>query len=328
MSTPAAAVETLGLGKRYGRTWGLRDCSFRLPQGRIAGLVGPNGAGKSTLLRMLAGISAPSAGEMSVLGQPAASQSAGALARIGYLDQDRPLYRGFRVAEMLRFGREMNPSWDETRARRHLDALGIPPGTRIGRLSGGQQAQVALTMCLAKRPELLLLDEPVAALDPLARDDLMHILLQAVVDDGATVLLSSHAVADLATVCDYVIILSASRIQLAGELDAVLASHWLLVGPSGTDPPVPADAAVISSVTTGRQTTMTVRTAEPATGAPAAPRMITGRPITDPAWEVAEPSLEEIVLAYLRQHPRSAPQQRGWRPRAGQELGTAPLEAR
>jgi ABC-2 type transport system ATP-binding protein len=317
MSTPVAAVETLGLSKRYGRTWALQDCSFRLPRGRIAGLVGPNGAGKSTLLRMLAGLSIPSSGEMSVLGRPPRSQSADVLARIGYLDQERPLYRGFRVAEMVRFGRELNPRWDDARARRHLDDLGISPGSRIGRLSGGQQAQVALTMCLAKRPELLLLDEPVAALDPLARDDLMHILLQSVVDDGATVLLSSHAVADLATVCDYVIILSASRVQLAGELDNVLASHWMLIGPSGAASPAP-DAAVISSVTAGRQTTMIVRTRSTATGLP----------VTDPAWEMIQPSLEEIVVAYLRQRAPGLPQRQGRRPRASHEPDSAPMEAR
>jgi ABC-2 type transport system ATP-binding protein len=318
MSTAAAAVETLGLGKRYGRTWGLQDCSFHLPPGRIAGLVGPNGTGKSTLLRMLAGISAPTVGEMNVLGRPPGIQSADVLARIGYLDQERPLYRGFRVSEMLRFGRELNPRWDDARASRHLDDLAISPGARVGRLSGGQQAQVALTMCLAKRPELLLLDEPVAALDPLARDDLMHILLQSVVDDGATALLSSHAVADLATVCDYVIILSASRVQLAGELDDVLASHRMLIGPAGESSPVSADAAVISSVTTGRQSTMIVRTVEPTVV----------QPSTDPAWEVIEPTLEEIVLAYLRQRAPGLPQRQGRRARAAHEPDSAPMEAR
>ncbi len=317
MSTPAAAVETLGLGKRYRHTWGLQDCSFRLPPGRIAGLVGPNGAGKSTLLRMLAGISTPTAGEMNVLGRPPGTCSPDVLARIAYLDQERPLYRGFRVSEMLRFGRELNPRWDDARARRCLDDLAISPGARISRLSGGQQAQVALTMCLAKRPELLLLDEPVAALDPLARDDLMHVLLQSVVNDGATVLLSSHAVADLATVCDYVIILSASRVQLAGELDDVLASHWLLIGPSGAASPAP-DAAVISSVTAGRQTTMLVRTGSTATGLP----------VTDPAWEMAQPSLEEIVLAYLRQRAPGLPQRQRRQARAGHEPDSAPIEAR
>ena len=315
MSTAAAAVETLGLGKRYRHTWGVQDCSFRLPRGRIAGLVGPNGSGKSTLLRMLAGITTPTAGEMNVLGQPE-SQSADVLARIGYLDQERPLYRGFRVSEMLRFGRELNPRWDDARARRYLDDLAISPGSRIGRLSGGQQAQVALTMCLAKRPELLLLDEPAAALDPLARDDLMHILLQSAVDDGATVLLSSHAVADLAMVCDYVIILTASRVQLAGELDDVLASHWMLIGPSGAASPAP-DAAVISSVTAGRQTTMIARTGSTATGLP----------VTDPAWEMVQPSLEEIVLAYLRQRVSGLPQRQGRQAQAGHEQASTPMEA-
>jgi ABC-2 type transport system ATP-binding protein len=300
MSTPSAAVQTSGLGRRYGRTWALQDCSFRLPQGRVAALVGPNGAGKSTLLRMLAGISTPSAGDASVLGWSPGTQSAEILARIGYLDQDRPLYKGFRVSEMLRFGRELNPRWDEARARRHLDGLAIPLESRIGKLSGGQQAQVALTVCLAKRPELLLLDEPVAALDPLARDDVMHILLQSVVDDGATVLISSHAIADLATVCDYVIILSASRVQLADELDNVLAGHRMLVGPAGTAPVMAAGARVVSSVTTGRQLTMIVRT---------------GASVTDPGWHVVEPTLEEIVIAYLR--ARSRPVTRPGRPGRG-----------
>lgn len=305
MSTPVAAVETFGLGKRYRRTWGLQDCSFRLPLGRVAALVGPNGAGKSTLLRMLAGISTPSTGEVSVLGQSPRTQNVELLERIAYLDQERPLYRGFRVSEMLRFGRELNPRWDDARASRHLDELGISPDSRIGKLSGGQQAQVALTMCLAKRPELLLLDEPVAALDPLAREDLMHILLESVVDDGTTVLLSSHAVADLVTICDYVIILSASRVQLADELDHVLAGHQLLVGPADSDLTALDGATVISSVTAGRQRTVLVRAEEP---------------IIDPAWEVVEPTLEEIVLAYLRDRSRSAPGLAEQRPDKGHRL--------
>ena len=306
MSTPGAAVRTSGLGKRYGRAWALQDCSFRLPQGRIAALVGPNGAGKSTLLRMLAGISTPTAGEFSVLGRPPGRPSVELLARIGYLDQERPLYKGLRVSEMLRFGRELNPRWDDARARRHLDELAIPFGARIGHLSGGQQAQVALTLCLAKRPELLLLDEPVAALDPLARGDLMHVLLQTVVDDGATVLLSSHAIDDLATVCDYVIILSASQVQLADELDNVLASHRLLVGPASTAPVMPPGATVVSSVTTGRQVAMIVRSESP---------------VTDPAWQVVEPSLDEIVIAYLRarSRPGSRARDRRGRDRRGRD---------
>ena len=285
MSNAGPAVETIGLGRRYRRTWGIRDCSFTLPQGHVAALVGPNGAGKSTLLRMLAGINEPDEGLATVLGKSPRTQNADALSRIAYLDQDRPLYRDFRVEEMLRFGRELNPRWDTERARRHLQELRISQALRVRQLSGGQQAQVALTMCLAKRPELLLLDEPVAALDPLAREDLMQLLLQSVADDGTTVLLSSHAVSDLATICDYVIILSASRVQFAGELDHVLGVHRLLVGPTGSLSATLDGTTVISSITTGRQSTLLVR-AE--------------RPIIDPAWEVFPPTLDEIVLAYLR----------------------------
>jgi len=285
MNTPTPAVETVGLGRRYRRKWGLHDCSFTLPQGRVAALVGPNGAGKSTLLRLLAGISIPSEGTINVLGQSPRMQSADALSRVAYLDQDRPLYTDFKVGEMLRLGREMNPRWDDERAKRHLEELRIPLASRVKQLSGGQQAQVALTMCLAKKPELLLLDEPVAALDPLAREDLMQILLQSVEDDGTTVLLSSHAVTDLATVCDYVIILSASQVQFAGELDHVLGVHRLLIGPVDSVSPTLDGATIISSVIAGRQSTMLVR-AE--------------MPIVNPSWEVFEPTLEEIVLAYLR----------------------------
>ena len=301
MSTLIPAVETNGLGKKYRRTWALQDCSFSLPQGRVAALVGPNGAGKSTLLRLLAGVSVPTTGALSVLGRSPRIQTVDALSRTAYLDQDRPLYKDFRVGEMLRFGRKLNPRWDDARARRHLDELRISLSSRIEKLSGGQRAQVAVALCLAKRPELLLLDEPVAALDPLARDELMHILLESVTDDATTVLLSSHAVSDLATVCDYVIILSSSRVRFAGELDDVLASHRLLVGPANTVPTLDY-AVVISSVITGRQTTMLVRS---------------DRLIVDPAWKVIEPTLEEIVLAYLREDAFSRPVPDEFRSRRG-----------
>ena len=285
MNTPALAVETVEVAKRYRRTWGLQDCTFSVPEGKIAALVGPNGAGKSTLLRLLAGLSTPSSGTIKVLGHAPRTQSIEALSRIAYLDQERPLYKDFRIEELLRFGQELNPRWDDARARRHLDERRISFTSRIGKLSGGQQAQVALTMCLAKRSELLLLDEPVAALDPLAREDLMQILLESVEDDKTTVLLSSHAVADLATVCDYVIILSASRVQIAGEIDDVLGTHRLLIGPEGTGLTALDGAVVISSITAGRQRTLLVRSEES---------------LFDPAFEVLEPTLEEIVLAYLR----------------------------
>jgi len=280
-ATPA--LETIELGKRYGHTWGLRDCSFAIPPGRIAALVGPNGSGKSTLLRMAVGITRPTNGQVHVFGHSPAKQAEEVLRRIGYLDQERPLYRSFRVGEMLRFGEKLNPNWDAATARKYLAELGIGIESRVGNLSIGQQAQVALTMCLAKRPELLLLDEPVAALDPLAREALMQVLLRAVVQDGTTVLLSSHAIADLATVCDYLIILSASRVSLADDLDYVLASHRLLVG--ARDANAPAGADVVAATHTERQTNILVRVEEP---------------ISDTAWRVEEPTLEEIVIAYLR----------------------------
>jgi ABC-2 type transport system ATP-binding protein len=292
MSNAVAALEAMDLGKRYGRNWGLKDCSFRLPSGRVAALVGPNGAGKSTLLRMAAGITRPSAGSVEVFGRSPQDHTVQALRQIGYLDQERPLYRSFRVAEMMRFGERLNPNWDGLAARDYLTELGIPGDSKVGKLSVGQQAQVALTMCLAKRPPLLLLDEPVAALDPVAREGLMHILLRSVADDNSTVLLSSHALSDLASVCDYVIILSASRVHVADELDFVLASHRLLVASSEHPPDVPPGVVVISKRDSERQTDLLVRVEQP---------------VNDPAWRVVEPTLEEIVLAYLRERgPRIA----------------------
>jgi ABC-2 type transport system ATP-binding protein len=291
MSDPVA-LEAVCLGKRYGRKWGLQDCSLRLPPGRIAALVGPNGAGKSTLLRMAAGITRPSSGDVRVFGHSPRDQTVEVIRRIGYLDQERPLYRPFRVEEMLRFGRRLNPGWDDSSAKEYLAELGISPASKVGKLSIGQQAQVALTMCLAKQPDLLLLDEPVAALDPVARESLMHVLLRAVVDNNTTVLLSSHALSDLASVCDYVIILSASRVHVADDLDYVLASHRLLEASSEHAPQTPAGVTVISTTRSGRQTSILVRV---------------GEPLTDPAWRVVEPTLEEIVIAYLReQAPHSA----------------------
>ncbi len=281
------AVEATGLGKRYGHTWGLQDCSFEIPTGRIAALVGPNGSGKSTLLRMAVGITRSTTGQVRVFGRSPEE----VLPRVGYLDQERPLYRSFRVGEMLRFGEKLNPDWDGSLARQYLRELNISVDSRVGHLSVGQQAQVALTMCLAKRPELLLLDEPVAALDPLARQSVMQVLMRSVAQDGTTVVLSSHAIADLSTVCDYVIILSASRVSLADDLEYVLASHRLLVG--GRETSAPAGTEVISATHTGRQTNLLVQVAQPINQVP---------------WHVEEPTLEEIVIAYLRRaEARSAP---------------------
>jgi ABC-2 type transport system ATP-binding protein len=254
MSAATVAIETSGLGKRYGGAWAVQDCTFSLAEGRIAALVGPNGAGKSTLLRMLAGVTAPSVGTVLISGgSPTAPKG---LSRIGYLDQERPLYKDFSVGEMLRFGREFNPRWDDARARDYLSDFDISLRARVAKLSGGQRAQVALTMCLAKCPDLLLLDEPTGALDPLARENLMHVLLRSVADYGTTVMLSSHAIADLANICDYVILIEDSRIQVADDLDRVLAKHRVLIGSSEGISVAPEGVEVISSVTTSRETTI------------------------------------------------------------------------
>lgn len=285
MTETDVALEASGLGKRYGRSWGLRDCTLQLPKGRVAALVGSNGAGKSTLLRMAAGITHPTVGTIRVLGRNPEQQAVDVLRRIGYLDQERPIYRYFRVEEMLRVGRDLNPTWDDPGARAYLKDLDISTRSKVGQLSIGQQAQVALALCLAKRPELLLLDEPVAALDPLAREQLMSVLLRSVADEGTTVLMSSHVISDLEAVCDFVIILYQSRVAIADDLEHLLASHRLLIGARRDDSVIPAGAVVVSRTDTERQSSWLVRTE---------------LPTVDPTWEVLEPTLTEVVLAYLR----------------------------
>jgi ABC-2 type transport system ATP-binding protein len=283
--TTTLAVATEGLGKRYGSQWALRDCTLQIPAGTVTALVGPNGAGKSTLLQLAVGLSRPTVGEVQVLGSNPRRDARSVLPRVGFLAQEHPLYRGFTVAETLRLGRSLNPGWDESVAVDRMQALGLPLGKKVGRLSGGQQAQVALTLALAKRPEVLLLDEPVASLDPLARREFLESVMEAVAETGMTVVLSSHIVADLERVCDHLVILSAARVQLAGSIEDILASHRLLTGPR-TDPAgVARMHAVIRESHTERQTTLLVR----ANGH-----------VYDCCWQQHEVDLEEIVLAYLR----------------------------
>ena len=290
----SAALHTNSLGKRYGRSWALRDCSLDLPPGRIAALVGPNGAGKTTLLQLAVGLATPSTGSISVFGASPRDQPLRVLPRIGFVAQDQPLYRRFSVADMLTLGRKLNARWDDPLARSRLERLHIPLDRMIGTLSGGQRSQVALVMALAKRPELLLLDEPVAALDPLARREFLQTLMEATADSGLTVLLSSHIIADLERVCDYLIILSAARVQLADEMDRVVETHKLLVGARRDPAAIAAVHNVVQARHTERQTTLLVRT---------------NGHIWDPSWEIHDVRLEEIVLGYLSQSAES--------PRAG-----------
>lgn len=277
-----AALEADGLGRRYRTKWGLRDCTLSVPEGSITGLIGPNGAGKSTLLRLAAGLSRPSAGSVSIFGQVVSPNSTKHLSRMGYLDQLHPLYGGFKVKEMLRLGQKLNSTWDEESANQWLGEHSIPMDQKVGGLSLGQQAQVALALCMAKRPDLLLLDEPVASLDPLARHQLLQTLMGTVAERGTTVFLSSHIISELEPVCDTLIILSSSRVQITGTIDGLLATHRLIIGPRVSKHI--SGVTVVSVQDTGRQTTLLVR----------------GSPLTlSDDWQVIEPSLEEIVLAYL-----------------------------
>jgi ABC-2 type transport system ATP-binding protein len=291
------AISTRSLGKRYGRMWALQECSLDLPEGRVAALVGPNGAGKTTLLHLLVGLLRPTTGEMRILDTDATRRDAALLARIGFVAQDTPLYRSFSVADMLQFGRRMNPAFDEDAARDRLARLDIPFDRLCGQLSSGQEAQVALALALAKRPELLVLDEPVARLDPLARHDFLETLMEAVADTHVTVLLSSHLIADLERVCDHLLLIMNGRLRVTGDIEELLASHRLLTGPRIDDDTINGTYDVVEQRHTDRQSQLLVRG---------------DAPITDPRWEITEVGSEELVLAYFRR--KAAPSRLGARP--------------
>jgi ABC-2 type transport system ATP-binding protein len=285
------AIRTTGLGKRYGSLWALRDCSVSVPRGRVTALVGPNGAGKTTLLKILVGLSAPSAGEASVLGRPP-GQGTEFLASIGYLAQDVPLYNRLTTADHLEIGAHLNRAWDAAGARSRLAELGIPEDRPVSTLSGGQRAQVGLGMALAKRPRLLVLDEPVAALDPLARRQFLASLTGAVADGDLSVILSSHLLLDLQRVCDHIILLAASRTQLTGDMDDVLQTHRWLLGPRRKETDIEPGIEVIKATHTANQTRLLAR--------------LTGT-VLDPGWQITEAGLEDIVLAYMGQDDTRTP---------------------
>jgi ABC-2 type transport system ATP-binding protein len=278
-----AVIQAQGLGKRYGRRWALSDCTLDIPAGRVVGLVGPNGAGKTTLLHLTVGLLAPTSGSVRVLGgRPAAGPAQ--LARVGFVAQDSPTYAGLSVADHLRLGARLNPGWEAALARGRIERLGLDPARRAGQLSGGQRAQLALTLGVAKRPELLILDEPVAALDPLARREFLQGLMEAAAERDLSVVLSSHLVSDLERVCDYLIVLVDSRVRVAGEVEELLATHHRLTGARRDPTRLPTDQQVVAASHTDRQTTLLVRS---------------DAPIHDPAWTVSQLGLEDLVLAYL-----------------------------
>jgi ABC-2 type transport system ATP-binding protein len=287
-----AVIEARGLGQQYRSRWALTDCTLSIPPGHVVGLVGPNGAGKTTLLHLATGLLAATTGTIEVVGgHPAASPAQ--LAKVGFVAQDTPTYATLSVADHLRLGAHLNRGWDARLAEDRIRKLGLDPALKAGKLSGGQRAQLALTLAIAKRPELLILDEPVASLDPLARREFLQDLMQASAGHEMSVVLSSHVVADLERVCDYLIVLSAARVQVAGEVRELLAAHRMLTGPQREPATFPAGQQVISASHTGQQTTLVIRT---------------GSPVHDPAWTVSQVGLEDLVLAYMSQAAAAAGQ--------------------
>jgi ABC-2 type transport system ATP-binding protein len=286
-----AAIETVAAGRRYGNFWALRHCTLSLPPGSITAVVGPNGAGKTTLLNMLVGLLPPSEGQLRVVDEQPSSKPE-FLARVGFLAQDCPLYKEFKVADLLRFGKAMNPSWDDELARQRLAAAEVPLDRRAGRLSGGQRAQVALALAVAKRPRVLLLDEPLAALDPLARREFLKTLLDSAAATGITVVLSSHLVGELARVCDHLVVIRDGQLRLAGELDRLLGEHHWVTGSPQDTKRMPTGVEVLNESHHERHSRLLVRTTEP---------------LLNPALTVSPVDLEELVLAYLERPATAAP---------------------
>jgi ABC-2 type transport system ATP-binding protein len=272
-----------GLTKFYGRRRALTDCTLGIPAGRVVGLVGPNGAGKSTLLQLACGLLSPTSGTIEVLGGRPNSGPA-QVAKVGFVAQDTPTYAGLSIADHLKFGAHLNPGWDAGAAERRSAALGLDPAQRAGKLSGGQRAQLALTLAVAKRPQLLILDEPVASLDPLARREFLQSLMEFTAEQETSVILSSHLIADLERTCDYLIVLTAGRVQVAGDVDDLVGTHHRLTGARCDPATLPGGWELVYAAHTTKQSTLVVRSTAP---------------IDDPAWIVEPLSLEDLVLAYM-----------------------------
>ena len=289
----SAVLEAEGLGMRYGSFWALKECTFSLDQGHVTALVGPNGSGKSTMLELAVGLQTPSEGQIEILGSSPTHEASRVLPRIGFVAQEHPQYRGFSVEEMIHFGRSTNPRWDDAWARKRIARIGLPLKKKAGQLSGGQQAQLSLVLALAKHPDLLLLDEPIAGLDPLARLDFLQLLLETVAESGMAVLLSSHILGDLERVCDSLVVLIGGRVRLSDTIERVLESHRVIIGPVDQEMLVSCVHSVIDRSRTEKQVATLAKLDAPLV-------------LTD-LWTVHEPSLEEIVLGYLQGRDGCAP---------------------
>ena len=279
-------IEASDLGKRYGSTWALRECTLAIPEGHVTALVGPNGAGKTTLLNLAVGLTDPTAGTVAVLGGTRAGSPA-ALDGIAFVAQDAPLYQNLSVADMLHLTRNLNRNFDQIYAEVRLNELGIPLKRKAGKLSGGQQAQLALTLALARRPRLLILDEPMAKLDPLARHDFMARVLTAMAEDGVSVVLSSHVLAELERVADHLILVSRGRVQVAGDVDDLLARHRVMTGPAAEAGMFTDRPGVVHAWNDSRRPHLLVKTNGSTDPVP-------------PGWEMHPVGLEELALSYLR----------------------------
>ncbi|MFE9410682.1 ABC transporter ATP-binding protein [Streptomyces sp. NPDC006704] len=282
------ALEARGLGKKYRRAWALREESFRIPAGRVCGLVGPNGAGKSTLLGIAARLVEPTCGELRIFGRPVGDPSV--MPRYAYLGQDKPLFKRFTVAQCLRMGQELNPGWDQAAAERIVREGNVALDARVGGLSGGRRTRVAFALAFGKRPDLLLLDEPMSDLDPLARDEIASLLMSEVAERGITVVMSSHLLSELEHMCDYLLVVADGRVRMAGDADELVPLHTLVTGvmADGALPDALNAHTVIDVRAAGRQFTALVRHEVP----------------LDESWQLAEPTLEEVLLGYLR-HPEA-----------------------
>ncbi|GHO46392.1 ABC transporter ATP-binding protein [Ktedonospora formicarum] len=278
------ALEASQLGKRYGKRWALRNCDLGVPEGSVTGLVGLNGAGKTTLMHLAMGLLKPDEGSIRVLGEITGPNATALISRLGFIAQERPLYKSFSVQDMLTLGRKLNTQWDQDLAVKTLERLRISLKMRVGKLSGGQQALLSLMMALAKRPQMLLLDEPFASIDPAARRDLTRLLMETAASEGTSILISSHYIMDLENTCDHLILLAQGQVKLEDDMDHFMSEHKLLIGPRDDFEQIAARHTVLQAGHTGRQSNIVVRLSAP---------------FADSRWTIQDLSLEDIVLAYL-----------------------------
>jgi ABC-2 type transport system ATP-binding protein len=304
MTLGTLPMETHAVSKRYGRRfrqgrWALHDVDLQIPEGSVTALVGPNGAGKTTLIRICMAFERPTSGRVELAGVDPWKDRTAALRRVGYVPQSPAVYRGLSVEDHVAMAASLHSGFDAAYARRRLEQLGIPLDQRADTLSGGQAAQLGLAVALGTRASILLLDEPLANLDPLARREFIHVLLDAIRSDGSTALLSSHIVTDVEEACDRLVILGSGNVLLDCPLDEARNGHRLIQGDA-----VPRGATAVGSFAGrgGKRETLWRLPAEGSAGAgSSASDGSTGDP--QPTLDVdsagGAASLEDVVLGYL-----------------------------